>query len=235
MRNRPIPPISEADKSYMRDLLIYEDEVVLGFNKPSGLPSQVRGNRARNLDYLLWAFARRNGKRPRLVHRLDAGTSGVILAAKTQPAAASLSEAFARRRAKKTYLAIASGNLPKKSSGIFNAPIARIQTDRGSQIMTGHAEGKPAQTSWRILTRTEAHALFELKPQTGRMHQIRVHMAHAGCPILGDHVYGDKRSAPRLMLHAAAIALPHPGGEGQLCVSAPPPVDFTAFLDENCL
>ncbi len=235
MRNRPIPHISEADKAYIRDLLIYEDDDVLAFNKPSGLPSQVRGNRARNLDHLLWAFAKSNGKRPRLVHRLDAGTSGVILAAKTQPAAAKLSEAFATRSAKKTYLAIACGRLPDKSSGVFDAPIARIETDRGSQIIAGQAEGKPAQTRWRILARAETHALFVLEPKSGRMHQIRVHLAHAGCPILGDHIYGDRGSAPRLMLHAASIELPHPNGEGMLRISAPAPEDFGACLEKHNL
>jgi len=101
-RNRDIPLISEMDQAFVRGLLMGETADVLAFNKPSGLPSQTRGNRARNLDHLLWAFARSNGKRPRLIHRLDAGTSGVIIAAKTKPAAARLSEAFAGRDVEKT-------------------------------------------------------------------------------------------------------------------------------------
>ena len=97
MRNRPIPNLAEAQKAYVRDLVLYEDEFVLAFNKPSGLAVQTRGNRGTSLDHLLWAFARSNGKRPHLVHRIDAGTSGLILAAKTKPAMAALSAATTTR------------------------------------------------------------------------------------------------------------------------------------------
>jgi len=225
-RNTPIPHISEADKAYVRGLLIHEDDAVLAFNKPSGLPSQVRGNRARNLDHLLWTFARSNGKRPRLVHRLDSGTSGVILAGKTKPAAAALSEAFASRTAHKTYLAVIDLPGLLRNSGIIDTPIARIKTDRGERIVAEAREGaKQARTRWRILDASGGKALIELRPETGRMHQLRVHMASLGCPILGDGIYGDKRSAPRLMLHAAKLALPHPDG-GQLVVEAEVPEGF---------
>ena len=207
-RNRDIPHISDHDADYVRGLVMAETDDVLVFNKPSGLPSQVRGNRARNLDHLLWAFARSNGKRPRLVHRLDVGTSGVIIAGKTKPAAARLSAAFARRDAKKTYLALVGGDSPKKDSGVFDASIARVETDRGTQIVADHPEGKRAHTRWRLLSRGAECALLELKPTTGRMHQLRVHLSHAGCPILGDRIYGEQRSAPRLMLHAARLEVP---------------------------
>lgn len=86
MRNRPIPHIANDQQALVRDLLIYEDAYVLAFNKPSGLAVQTRGNRGTSLDHLLWTFARSNGKRPQLVHRIDAGTSGLILAGKTKPA-----------------------------------------------------------------------------------------------------------------------------------------------------
>ena len=109
---------------------------------------------------------------------------------------------------------------------------ACVQSSAGARI---RPEGKPAQTRWRILARTQTHALFELKPKTGRMHQIRVHLAHAGCPILGDHIYGDRRSAPRLMLHAGLIELPHPSGDEQLSVSAPRPEDFEICIEKHDL
>ena len=105
MRNRPIPRIAEDQKAYVRRLVLYEDDAVLAFNKPSGLAVQTRGNRGTSLDHLLWTFARSNGKRPQLVHRIDAGTSGLILAGKTKPAIAALSTEFAERRVKKRYLA----------------------------------------------------------------------------------------------------------------------------------
>lgn len=224
-RNRPVPHISEADQAYVRGLLIHEDAHILAFNKPSGLPSQVRGNRARNLDHLLWAFAKSNGKRPRMVHRLDAGTSGVILAGRTQPAAAALSEAFAGRAAQKIYLALVSGRIPDIMCGRVEACIARIEGDRGDELLVGHPDGKEAITDWRILSREGQAALIELKPKTGRMHQLRLHMAHAGMPILGDERYGGA-PAPRLMLHAAEITVPHPSGEGPVTITAPLPEEM---------
>ncbi|MCI4644916.1 MAG: RluA family pseudouridine synthase [Hyphomonadaceae bacterium] len=224
-RNRPIPHISEADKAYIRSLLIHEDAHILAFNKPSGLPSQVRGNRARNLDHLLWAFAKSNGKRPRLVHRLDAGTSGVIVAGRTQPAAVALSEAFAGRTAEKTYLALVSGALREVEAGRIETSIARVPDDRGERLVVDHPEGKLATTDWRVLSQAGDMALMELKPQTGRMHQLRLHMAHLGLPILGDDRYGGAL-AGRLMLHAARLTLPHPGGDGPITLSAPLPEDF---------
>lgn len=224
-RNRPIAHISEEDKAYIKSLVIFEDARVLAFNKPSGLPSQVRGNKARNLDHLLWAFAKSNGKRPRLVHRLDAGTSGVIIAGKTKPAAAALSQSLERRTAKKTYLAVVGGALPEDNRGVIDVPIARVETDRGTQIVAGHAQGKSALTHWQILERADGKALMELRPKTGRMHQLRVHLAYFGCPILGDRIYGEAASATRLMLHALQLELPHPSG-GEITLKAPAPAGF---------
>ena len=220
-RNRDIPLISEGDQAFVRGLLMGETAEVLAFNKPSGLPSQTRGNRARNLDHLLWAFARSNGKRPRLIHRLDAGTSGVIIAAKTKPAAARLSEAFAGREVEKTYLAEVTGG-PDTDSGIINAAIARVEMDRGSQMVAGHKDGKRAVTRWRVVQRGDGTTLLEVTPETGRMHQIRLHLAHMGWPILGDGIYGEKRSAPRLMLHARRLRVPDgAGGTDEFEADAP--------------
>ena len=223
-RNRPIPHISEADKDFVRSLIIHEDAAMLAFNKPSGLPSQVRGNRARNLDHLLWAFAKSNGKRPRLVHRLDAGTSGVILAGRTHPASAALSRAFEGRDMRKTYLALVAGKVPSEPSGTIDAPIARIEMDGRMQVVAGHPDGKPAVTHWQVLARSNDTALLKLQPETGRIHQIRVHLAHIDCPILGDRIYGGA-PASRLMLHAGALAGPHPGGD-TFDIFAPVPDDF---------
>ena len=223
-RNRPIPHITVADKGFVRPLIIHEDAAMLAFNKPSGLPSQVRGNRARNLDHLLWAFAKSNGKRPRLVHRLDAGTSGVILAGRTQPASVALSRAFEAREMRKTYLALVGGAFPDGETGTIDASIARIEIDGRMQVVAGHPEGKPALTRWRVLARSGDTTLLMLQPETGRIHQIRVHLAHLACPILGDRIYGGA-AAPRLMLHAAALAGPHPDG-GDFDIAAPLPDSF---------
>src|SRR6185436_16192616 len=117
--------VSEEDRTFVRGLVIHEDAAVLAFDKPAGLPVQTRNPADRTLDGLLAAFARSNGKRPRLVHRLDAQTSGVIVAAKTQPAAAALSQAFATRDVSKTYLAIVRGAALDGSSGEINAELTR--------------------------------------------------------------------------------------------------------------
>ena len=233
-RNRPIPTLTEHERDYVTALLVHGDEAILAFNKPSGLPSQVRGNRARNLDHLLWAFARSNGKRPRLVHRLDAGTSGIILAGRTQPDAANLSESLADRKAEKTYHALIAGDLPANDAGAFNDTIARLEEGGRSRMVAGHPDGKPALTRWTILVRAGDAALIELRPETGRMHQLRVHLSHHGCPILGDTLYGGP-AAPRLCLHASEIELPHPRTGASVRFSAPVPADFLSTARQHGL
>ena len=212
-RNRPVPSLSLQDTAFARSLVVHEDEHLIAFNKPSGLAVQTRGNRGPCLENLLPAFAKSNGKLPRLVHRLDAGTSGLILAARTKPAAAHLSEQFAKRHVRKTYFAVARGELPMEEAGTIDQPLLKCIGQRGTPPMVpSNAEGaQSARTYWRILSRSGQTALFELQPKTGRMHQLRVHLAHLGCPILGDTLYGQgKTAASRLMLHAARLSLTHP-------------------------
>lgn len=226
-RNKPLVSLSEDDQAFIRGLVLYEDDELIAFNKPSGLPVQTRGNRGRNLDHLLWAFARSNGKRPRLVHRIDSGTSGLVIAAKTKPAAVRLSEAFAARQVTKTYLAFVCGDLPSGDHGEINALLApsKDRPPRSLIVPDTHANGQQARTRWHFLARTENYALVEAVPVTGRMHQIRAHLAHLGCPILGDHLYGQVDIAPRLMLHAARLVLPGLDGTS-LALEAPEPETF---------
>ncbi len=224
MRNRPVPNLAEAQKAYVRDLVLFEDEFVLAFNKPSGLAVQTRGNRGTSLDHLLWAFARSNGKRPHLVHRIDAGTSGLILAAKTKPAMAALSAEFAERRVQKTYLALVSGDLPSNPQGRIDLPLQKT----GRSVVPGKIEqgADAATTDWTVLKRQADAALIEARPLTGRMHQIRAHLAALGCPILGDVIYGaGTDTANRLMLHAAGLSLTRPDGQ-ELTLAAPAPEAF---------
>lgn len=222
------------DVDFVSSLLIHEDQSLLVFNKPSGLPVQTRNPDDRTLDLLLSAFAKSNGKRPRLVHRLDAQTSGVIVAARTQPAAAFLSEAFAARKVAKTYLAIVSGQIEEAVEGVIDAPLARYRARPELELMRvarpGDSKPQEAQTGWRELAREGNRQLLELRPRTGRMHQIRAHLAHIGRPILGDGYYGGDsaiagRSVSRLMLHAWRLSGPHPSGtKFEYC--AAPPNDF---------
>jgi RluA family pseudouridine synthase len=231
-------PVSAEDAAFVRGFVIHDDPAVLAFNKPSGLPVQTRDPDDRTLDRLLAAFARSNGKRPRLVHRLDAQTSGVIVAGKTQPAAAVLSQAFAGRDASKTYIALVSGAAFDTPSGEIDIALSRHIARPGLELMRAARPGdqKPqtALTRWRVLASGGNAHLVELKPETGRMHQLRVHLSLVGRPILGDPYYGGASTlkgepVPRLMLHAASLELPHPSG-GRLTLKAPLPEDFRAVL-----
>ncbi len=222
------PPAPDA-----RSLLLHEDAHILAFNKPAGLAVQGGSGVGQSLEGLLQAFAKSNGKRPRLVHRLDRDTSGVIVAARTKPAAAFLSEAFAKRDADKTYLAIVCGGAPQPSDGEIALALKKTSR-RGLDIMEISADGHAALTRYRTLSATSQAALLELRPETGRMHQLRAHLAAIGRPIAGDGKYGGLFSLagaaiPRLMLHAAVLEIPHPGG-GRRRYSAPLPGDFLETL-----
>jgi len=238
--------LTEAEIAAVRSWVVHEDAHLIALNKPSGLSSQGGRIQAHTLDDLLWAFARSNGKRPELAHRLDRDTSGVIVAAKTKPAAGFLGKALQAKRLQKTYLALVSA-APEPRAGTVDAPLRRQEIGREAymRVVDADAEGAQASVSrYRTLAASDQAALVELQPLTGRMHQLRVHMAHIGRPLLGDVRYGGVltaagRAAPRLMLHAAALDLPHPEG-GRLVVRAPVPDDFaelarTAGLEHSIL
>jgi RluA family pseudouridine synthase len=224
--------------AFVKSLVIYEDPNVLALNKPAGLSSQAGRIEANTLDDLLAAFARSNGKRPRLIHRLDRDTSGVILAAKTQPDAAFLGKAMMARRIRKTYLAIVTPGAPDPREGRIEAALRR--EDLGREAYTrvcpaDHPDAQSADTRYRTLAEGPGAALVELSPRTGRMHQLRVHLASIGRPIAGDPRYGGAlmlAGAPvsRLILHAAALVFPHPGG-GARRVTAPTPDDMAVLME----
>ncbi|GAM99230.1 ribosomal large subunit pseudouridine synthase D [alpha proteobacterium U9-1i] len=202
---------------------------MLVFNKPAGLAVQGGAGVTRSFEELLAAFAKSNGKRPRLVHRLDRETSGVLVAARTQPAAAFLSQAFATRDTKKTYLAIVCGGAPDPAEGEVKLALKK-STRAGLDIMEVAANGQAALTHYRTLAATPAAAMVLLEPETGRMHQLRAHMAALGRPIAGDGKYGGLFrlggvDVASLLLHAAVLDLPHPEG-GRRRFSAPPPPHF---------
>jgi RluA family pseudouridine synthase len=225
--------LSPEQQAYAHSLLIHSDAHLLVFNKPAGLAVQGGSGVQQSLEELLAAFAKSNGKRPRLVHRLDRETSGVIVAARTKPAAAFLSQAFAGRDVEKTYLAIVCGGAPAPAEGEIALPLKRASR-AGLDIMqitaAGDSGGQAALTRYRALASTPQAALLELKPETGRMHQLRAHLAAIGRPIAGDGKYGGLFSigavaTPELLLHAAALDIPHPEG-GRARFEAPPPPKF---------
>lgn len=219
-----------------RSWVLYEDETIIVLNKPAGLSSQGGRIKAHTLDDLLWAFARPNRPRPKLVHRLDRDTSGVILTAKTKPAAAMLGKALEAKRFRKSYLAIVAG-APEPKGGMIDSPLRREAIGREAYMRVcepDHPDAETARSRYRTLAHNGLAALVELSPDTGRMHQLRVHMASIGRPLAGDSRYGGALmlggvAAPRLMLHAASLAFPHPLG-GERKILAPLPADFMAML-----
>ena len=219
--------LSERDYAYVRQMVIYEDDEVLALNKPSGLAVQGGTKTTQHVDRLLSAWGE-GLKRPRLVHRLDRDTSGVLLLGKSPAAAARLAGAFAKRRAQKTYWAIVFGNV-QPYEGIIEMPL--MKTGIGDRELVVPAEPKDpraeaAETEYVTISRAAQRAAWMgLRPHTGRTHQLRAHMKAIGHPILGDPKYGDEASAElsgplKLQLHARRLDLPHPAG-GRLVIEAP--------------
>jgi tRNA pseudouridine32 synthase/23S rRNA pseudouridine746 synthase len=229
----PKVPLTADEMALVRSLVLYEDACILALNKPPGLSSQGGRGQFNTLDDLLWAFAKASGNRPRLVHRLDRDTSGVILTARTKPAAGFLGKALMGRRVRKTYLAIVAPGAPEPPQGLIEAPLRRVEEGREAFMRVcppDHPDAETARSRYRTLATGRGAALVELSPETGRMHQLRVHLASIGRPIVGDARYGGALvlgGAPvgRLMLHAAALEFPHPEGK-RMRLTAPPPEDF---------
>jgi tRNA pseudouridine32 synthase/23S rRNA pseudouridine746 synthase len=227
------PSLTPDEIAFVRSLVIHEDADIIALNKPPGLSSQGGRGQVHTLDELLWAFAKSNGNRPRLVHRLDRDTSGVILTARTKPAAGFLGKALMGRRMRKTYLAIITPGAPEPAAGVVETPLRRDEEGREAYMRVcgpDHPDAETARTRYRTLSTGGPAALLELNPDTGRMHQLRVHLASIGRPIAGDARYGGalrlgQAAVPRLMLHALALEFPHPAG-GRRRIEAPPPTDF---------
>ncbi len=221
------PRISDRDAAYAKSLVLYEDELVIALNKPAGLAVQGGTKTTKHIDRLLSAWGE-GMERPRLVHRLDRDTSGVLLLGKGPEAAKRLAGAFARRQAKKTYWAIVIGN-PKPAAGQIDLALKKSGINDFEMMRPADPKehgAEPAETAYVMLSRAAHRAAWmALRPFTGRTHQLRAHMAAIGHPILGDPKYGTPESAElsgplKLQLHARRIELDHPGG-GKLIVEAP--------------
>ena len=219
--------LSERDIAFAKSLVLYEDDMVIAINKPHGLAVQGGTKTTKHVDRLLSAWGE-GMERPRLVHRLDRDTSGVLLLGKGPEAAKRLAGAFARRQAKKTYWAIVIGN-PKPGSGQIDMALKKTGINDYEMMRPADPKdpkGEPAETAYATISRAAHRASWmALRPFTGRTHQLRAHMAGIGHPILGDPKYGDEKSKElsgvlKLQLHARRIELDHPRG-GKLVVEAP--------------
>lgn len=210
-------------------LVLYEDNHLLAVFKPPGLLSQGPGEGHNTILDVARAWIRRSaGKKGNvfigLVHRLDRPVGGVLVLAKTSKAAARLSEQFRSGSVRKTYQAVVEGQVP--ASGTWSAHLVRGGRHRASRISPA-ACGKPVSLAFRRIDGDDSASLVEVRPHTGRTHQIRVQLAHAGHPILGDVKYGSHAHLPgRIALLAKEIALTHPIRGSTLEINAPTPVDW---------
>jgi len=220
-------PISSSDAAFARGLVLWEDDEVLVLNKPAGLAVQGGTKTSRHIDRLLSAWGE-GTTRPRLTHRLDRDTSGVLVLGRNPDAAARLAAAFASRRAEKTYWAVVEG-VPETHSGMIDLPLAKVGVDDRERMIPaepGNPQAKPAVSEYVTLSAAApAAAWLALRPRTGRTHQLRAHMLALGHPILGDPKYNTDRSRVasgglKLQLHARRLVIPHPSG-GFIDVVAP--------------
>ena len=212
--------------------ILYEDDDVIVVNKPSGLLTHAKGGLSdeptvAEIIRPKTSFAT-DTDRPGIVHRLDRDTSGLLIIAKNPESAAHLQRQFAERTAKKTYIAITDSK-PKLNAAKIDLPIGRNPS--APSTFRIDPNGKPAQTTYHVLTENDTQSLVELKPTTGRTHQLRVHLAHLNAPILGDRVYG-KSSDCRMMLHAQKLDITLPSGERKV-FEATIPDEFKRFFPED--
>ncbi len=238
----PLPKPGRVEPEDLALDLIYEDDELAAVNKPPGMTAHptasVRSGTVVNALLAKMTLAKEKSfdpeegdYRPGIVHRLDKDTSGVMVIAKTLGAHRELSAAFKKRLTEKEYIAIAVGNLDDDL--YMDGPVGR-HPQHGRKMTVGGGNPRSASTYFRVLARTRQpngvqHLLVRAKPHTGRTHQIRVHLAHLGAPVLGDKLYGKGSSLiSRQALHALRLSLPHPGDHEAITFTAQVPADMVA-------
>lgn len=242
-------PASKADRDLIESCILFEDDDILVLNKPFGIAVQGGTGTRRHIDGILAGMVDRFGDRPRLVHRLDRDTTGVLLIAKKRDIAAKLGRTFQTRAAAKTYWALVKG-LPSPRQGKIEAALVKASGPEGDRVRKAEPGEQDAAmhatTHYSVIDRVANRAAWvSLKPVTGRQHQLRAHMAMIGHPIIGDNKYEGgitqimEALEPKLHLHARRLVLPHPrGGKAPIDVTAPlPPHMLRSFeiigLDPN--
>ena len=228
-------PLSEAETEFARSLVIHKDPQAIVLNKPPGLATQGGTGTTEHVDNLLDGLMYDLETRPKLVHRLDKDTSGALLVARTARAAAWFSKSFSSRTARKLYWALVVG-VPEVEDGFIDLPIAKQPGTGGEKMHVDMKEGQPARTRYRVIDQAGSRtAWVELQPHTGRTHQLRVHLAAIGHPIVGDGKYGLQEAfltggiSRKMHLHARRIRIDHPDG-GKLDVKAELPDHFAESM-----
>ncbi|HWK41855.1 MAG TPA: RluA family pseudouridine synthase [Croceibacterium sp.] len=243
--DRPKPQrreLTPAQVEQAESMLVHKTRAALVLNKSPGLATQGGTGTFNHVDGLLDAYAGEDEPRPRLVHRLDKDTSGVLLVARTPGSAAFFSKRFSGRSAKKIYWALVVG-VPDVADGTIEAPLAKQPGTGGEKMHVDTENGQPAKTRYRVVDRAGNRAAWvELQPLTGRTHQLRVHMAAIGHPIVGDGKYGGQDAfltgsiSRKMHLHARRLIIDSPkdssGGGGTLDVTAELPEHFAASMEQ---
>ncbi|EJL20848.1 RluA family pseudouridine synthase [Novosphingobium sp. AP12] len=231
----PRRELTEAEIELADSMVLTQDRSAIVLNKPPGLATQGGSGQKEHVDGLLDAYVEK-GPRPRLVHRLDKDTSGVLLIARTPGSAAFFSKRFSGRTARKIYWALVVG-VPDIHEGLIELPLAKQPGTGGEKMHVDEKEGQTARTRYRVIDRAGNRAAWvELHPLTGRTHQLRVHMAAIGHPIVGDGKYGGQEAfltgsiSRKMHLHARRLIIEHPDGV-PLDVTAPLPEHFANSLD----
>ncbi len=229
-----------GDKEYLEGITLYDDGHVLVIDKPYGLPVQGGPNITRHLDGMLAILRNLKGVQPRLIHRLDRDTSGVLVCGRSLAVTSALGDLFAGRDIKKIYWAVVSP-APKEDRGDIEGALIKGEGARKEAMIIDNENGKESRTTYRVIERSKNGdaAFVAFWPRTGRMHQIRVHTADGlGCPIIGDEKYGglndilnEYNLSGRLHLHAARLIFRHPKTEELLDIRAPLPDDLKQTFD----
>jgi 23S rRNA pseudouridine955/2504/2580 synthase len=231
------PQLTPEQMEFAESMVIHRDGQALVLNKPPGLATQGGTKTHDHVDQLLDGLYFDLDTRPKLVHRLDKDTSGALVLARTARAAAFFSKSFSGRTARKTYWAIIVG-VPSIEDGYIDLPLGKQPGTGGEKMQVDEKEGQPARTRYRVIDRAGNRAAWvELQPHTGRTHQLRVHMAAIGHPIVGDGKYGMAEAflsgsiSRKMHLHARRIRIDHPDG-GKLDVTADLPTHFAETLKQ---
>lgn len=205
--------------------ILYEDDDCVVINKPAGVLTHalgVHGTEPSVASFIRSKVQGVDGERAGIVHRLDRATSGVIIGAKSQAALSWLQKQFSQRKVKKTYVAVVEGQ-PEQAQALIDMPIGR--NPKAPSTFRADPNGKPAKTQYKVLETGQRYSLVELTPETGRTHQLRVHLAKIGHPIVGDPLYGSGKYGDRLLLHAKSLEITPPSRERKT-FTAPLPPDF---------
>jgi tRNA pseudouridine32 synthase/23S rRNA pseudouridine746 synthase/23S rRNA pseudouridine1911/1915/1917 synthase len=225
---RPAPPIGpETGPSQLLSRVLYRDGLMLVIDKPAGIPVHGGPGGGPHLEHWLPLLRFGLPRPPALAHRLDRDTSGCLVLGRHPKALRRLGRLFAASKIEKVYWAVVAG-APAEPEGTIDAPLAKETRRIGWRVRIDPA-GQRAVTEYRVLTRGDGVTWLELRPRTGRTHQIRVHCAALGCPVLGDTAYGGPAGVP-LHLHARAVSVPLYPARPPIEVTAPPPPHMLAAL-----